>query len=122
MSAKHLPKRLIARNYSLYAEDGKTPVADACLNTTQYNDVAIAARIAACWNACEELDVDLLARFGLGTATGSEIYRLREQNAELLEACKLLIAYCDKNSPMGDSLWSIQQIRAAIKKADGEQQ
>lgn len=38
---------------------------------------------------------------------------------DLLEACQELIAYCDKNPPMGDSLWSVQKIRAAIIKATG---
>jgi hypothetical protein len=36
---------------------------------------------------------------------------------DLLEACKELIAYCDANAPMGDSLWSVQLIRTAIAKA-----
>jgi hypothetical protein len=39
---------------------------------------------------------------------------------DLYEACKALIAYCDKNPPMGESLWSVQLIREAIKKAEGE--
>lgn len=50
---------------------------------------------------------------------------LRAQHAhinEFLAACKLLIDYCDKHPPMGDSLWSVQLIRAAIKKTEAEQQ
>lgn len=47
--------------------------------------------------------------------------RLIAAAPELLEACQALIAYCDKNPPMGDSLWSVRQIRAAIAKATGEQ-
>lgn len=45
--------------------------------------------------------------------------RLISAAPELLEACQALIAYCDKNPPMGDSLWSVQQMRAAIAKATG---
>lgn len=45
--------------------------------------------------------------------------RLIAAAPELLEACQALIAYCDKNPPMGDSLWSVQQMRAAIAKATG---
>lgn len=46
--------------------------------------------------------------------------RLIAAAPELLEACQALIAYCDKNPPMGDSLWSVRQIRAAIAKAEGQ--
>lgn len=45
--------------------------------------------------------------------------RLIAAAPEMYEACKALIAYCDTNPPMGDSLWSVQQIRAAIAKAEG---
>lgn len=45
--------------------------------------------------------------------------RLIAAAPDLLEACQALIAYCDKNPPMGDSLWSVRQIRAAIAKATG---
>ena len=47
---------------------------------------ANARRLAACWNACEGLDTDELERFCLGTATGSEIHKLRFQRDELLAA------------------------------------
>jgi len=36
---------------------------------------------------------------------------------DLLEACAAIVAWCDKNPPMGDSLWCIQQARAAVKLA-----
>lgn len=39
---------------------------------------------------------------------------------DLLTACQALIAHCDKNPPMGDSLWSVQQIRAAVKKVTAQ--
>lgn len=44
-----------------------------------------ARRLVACWNACDGLDIDLLARFGLGTASGSEIFKLHEQRGKLLQ-------------------------------------
>lgn len=46
--------------------------------------------------------------------------RLIAAAPDFYEACKALIAYCDKNPPMGDSLWCVQQIRAAIAKAGGD--
>ena len=45
--------------------------------------------------------------------------RLIAAAPELLMACIALIAHCDNTPPMGESLWSVQQIRAAIKKAIG---
>lgn len=54
------------------------------------------AELEVCWNACEGLDIDHLARFGLGSATGSEIHRLREQNAELLARIVELEAEVDR--------------------------
>lgn len=45
--------------------------------------------------------------------------RLIAAAPELLEACQALIAHCDKNPPMGETLWSVHQIRAAIAKATG---
>lgn len=45
--------------------------------------------------------------------------RLIAAAPDFYEACKALIAYCDKNPPMGESLWSVQLIRAAIAKAEG---
>ena len=59
----HTPGRLTVRGgYSIYADDGKTPVADACLtNSIPANDEANARRLVACWNWCEGQDTDGLA-------------------------------------------------------------
>lgn len=35
-------------------------------------------------------------------------------NPLLVDACRNLVAYLDKNPPMGDSIWSIQQIRGIL--------
>lgn len=43
--------------------------------------------------------------------------RLIAAAPDLLAACQALIAHCDENPPMGDSLWSVQLIRYAIAKA-----
>lgn len=67
------------RGWELAFEPGLDQV---CQDMTEEH----AIRMAACWNACVGLDPDLLARFGLGTATGSEIFKLRGQRAELLAA------------------------------------
>lgn len=55
-------------------------------------------------------------------AAGDANARLIAAAPDLLEACQALIAHCDKNPPMGDSLWSVQQIRTAIAKATGDAQ
>jgi len=76
-----------------------------------------AHRMAACWNACAGLDPDHLARFGLGSATGSEVYQLREQNAELLDALQSIIE--DIDSAWGTD-YDYNKARAAIARAIGE--
>jgi hypothetical protein len=48
----------------------------------------------------------------------SSYHKSRIKN-DLFNACKDLIAYCDKHPPMGDSLWSVQRIRAAINEVEG---
>jgi hypothetical protein len=45
-------------------------------------------------------------------------HKSRKKN-DLFNACKDLIAYCDNHPPMGDSLWSVQRIRAAINEVEG---
>lgn len=40
--------------------------------------------------------------------------------ADLVMACRNLIAYVGQNPPMGDSLWCVQQIRAALGNTSGE--
>jgi hypothetical protein len=103
----------------------------------------ITVRMAACWNACAGLEPDHLARFGLGSATGSEVYRLREQNAELIDLLKESLSVCSSVSISKDRVvvadgrlnyWQTEEwctwvdkevqpkIRAAIAKATGEQQ
>lgn len=54
-AVSHTPGKLIVRGgFSLYAEDRKTPVADACLNASiATHDECNARRLAACWNALE---------------------------------------------------------------------
>lgn len=36
-------------------------------------------------------------------------------DAELVSACRDLIAFLDKNPPMGESIWAIQRIRTALR-------
>jgi len=61
MSA-HTPGKLVVRGgFSIYAADGKTPVADTCLtNSLPDNDEANARRLVACWNALDGLSQDAL--------------------------------------------------------------
>ena len=55
VGTEHTPGKLYVRGgFSLYAEDKKTPVADACLNASlATHDEGNARRLAACWNALE---------------------------------------------------------------------
>ena len=93
----------------------------------------ITVRMAACWNACAGLEPDHLARFGLGSATGSEVYRLREQNAELIDALQSLfgsdalqsVCIHQGNDAFGRVMgtWGFeaeQKARSALAKAIGE--
>lgn len=42
------------------------------------------------------------------------VCELEDALAALRKPCRDLIAYCDKNPPMGDSLWCVQEIRALV--------
>lgn len=92
-TTSHTPGRLKVqhphagnRGWEIAFEPGLEQV---CQNVTEAN----ARRLVACWNACEGLDTDKLERFGLGTAFGSEIFELRAQRDELLEAVNRLLSW-----------------------------
>lgn len=123
MNAQHTPGRLTVRGgYSIYADDGKTPVADTCLtNSVPDNDEANARRLVACWNWCEGQDTDGLE---LSTKIGrtakdfiTEAYakelELIAQRDELLAALKLAERHC----PVGSTAEILA--RAAIAKTEG---
>jgi hypothetical protein len=88
MSASHTPGRLTVRGgYSIYADDGKTPVADTCLtNSIPTNDEANARRLVAAWNACEGLHAESLER---NEPLGDQLVDALNQRDELLAALKL---------------------------------
>ena len=88
MSASHTPGRLTVRGgYSIYADDGKTPVADTCLtNSIPTNDEANARRLVAAWNACEGLHTESLER---NEPLGDQLVDALNQRDELLAALKL---------------------------------
>ena len=63
----------------------------------------------------------MVARVYLETnEAGAANARLIEAAPELFSAACDLIAYCDKNPPMGESLWSVQRMRAAVAKIKGD--
>ena len=120
MSAQHTPGLLVVRGYSIYTTEG-TPVADTCLTTSHPdNDHANALRLAACWNACEGLNPDELARFGLGVATGSEIHKLREQRDELLQLLEHAKHLINISTGKKSKLRAMGVIDEAIAKATKE--
>ena len=124
MSAQHTPGRLIVRNgYSLYAADGKTPVADTCLtNSVPDNDEANARRLVACWNACEGISTDALERLGTLDRARVDLDVIRAQAiAQRDELLALLRIVRGKHAcgaltlPPAD----LDRIDAAIAKAEG---
>lgn len=109
MSAQHTPGRLIVRNgYSLYAADGKTPVADTCLtNSVPDNDEANARRLVACWNACEGLPDEFLNSNPIKQLVQSLWDRnseLEGQRDELLAALRMVMACAGDISAAPDGL------------------
>lgn len=89
-------KLIVRGGFSIYSEDGKTPVADTCLtNSVPDNDEANARRLVAAWNACDGVSTDnlennlpvkeLAHRYNAALAERDSILAV---NAELLEALK----------------------------------
>ena len=137
MSA-HIPGRLTVRGgYSIYADDGKTPVADTCLtNSVPDNDEANARRLVACWNACEGISTHALeVVVGMGASVGDKIAALEtserelmDQRDELLAALNGLLAYFESGNSVPVSQATIKAnsaevlaARAAIAKVGGEE-
>lgn len=128
MNAQHTPGRLTVRGgYSIYADDGKTPVADTCLtNSVPDNDEANARRLVACWNACEGIDTETLEKEPeMKKWVASYLERARQRN-ELLEALNGLLAYFESGNSVPVSQATIKATsaevlaaRAAIAKAGG---
>ena len=126
MSEKHTQGRLVVRGgYSIYADEGKTPVADTCLTASSDNDEANARRLVACWNACECFSTEMLEGAMSAVVQGgfvglwssycdkkSEAEDLRSQRDELLAALKVA------EESVGDSK-SLEIVRAAIAKVEG---
>lgn len=132
MSAQHTPGLL--KLHAKYPQDIVTPdghytVARTLPQPTIAAAEANARRLLACWNmlvgeTTEDIEANPLpAMFDQMSAHLAQLQKnadaILAQRNELVSACKLLIDYCDKHPPMGDSLWSVQLIRAAIKKAEG---
>lgn len=133
MSAQHTQGRLIVRGgYSIYAADGKTPVADACLiNSVAVHDEANARRLVACWNACDGVPTaDLEQYASLDGCDNETVARLKfiigltRQRDELLAALekaeRKLSAYvgvCTGDKELTDAV--LPMARAAIAKVKG---
>lgn len=59
MSDKHTQGRLVVKGgFSIYTEDGGTPVADASIHSTHAQSEADARRLTACWNACAGISTE----------------------------------------------------------------
>ena len=122
---EHTTGKLTFRGFSIYAADGKTPVADTCLNASvAQHDVANARRLVACWNACEGVpldEVENLANIGGLNALTVEAGRayadadaLKAQRDELLAATQYLLDVLDELDGECDAIAEFQApIRAA---------
>lgn len=96
------------RGFEIALEPGLEQV---CQDVTEAN----ARRLVACWNACENVDTDLLEDYPLGVISHAIEHGLRqmvEQRNELLDALKEL-----DEKPEHTSSWL--RARAAIVKAEG---
>ena len=129
--SEHTPGRLIARGFSIYAADGKTPVADTCLNNSiAGHDVENARRLVACWNACDLMpteDIERLAAIGEGVMRLSvladdnraERDSLRAVNAELMEALQIAVRQNSHDMQMtGDELRRCESAIASARKQE----
>ena len=86
-STQHTPGRLIARNFSIYAADGKTPVADTCLIASVADcDIGNARRLVAAWNACEGIDTEVLENLLLMGDTFKSRFAARDKAEDELAA------------------------------------
>ena len=92
---EHTTGKLTFRGFSIYAADGKTPVADTCLNASvAQHDVANARRLVACWNACDGIPTKWLEG---GAADILEYSKaLKAQRDELLAALERM---CELYAP-----------------------
>lgn len=118
---KHTPGPWVVRGgFSIYAADGKTPVADTCLNNSvATNDEANARRIVSCVNAMEGINDDntifLTGNSVRRVIVAMEIKRqqIEAQRDELLDVLKEVLN-CDKTRT---SFGAVMRARAAIDKA-----
>ncbi len=128
MSA-HTPGRLKVRGgFSIYADDGKTHVADTCLtNSVPDNDEANARRLVACWNACEGLSTEALEAYGdKRKHPFKDLFLDMEQKEnELLAALKVLVPILgewheENPDHVGHKeVPALKVARAAIAKVEG---
>lgn len=104
-----------ANHWSMLTKDGRWLLAIlANGEQTSERQIANFRRLAACWNACDGIDTELLDPKILGNQIAAKM-GLIEQRDDLLEAAeKALNECCDLiATPAGDAL------RAAIAKATG---
>lgn len=59
-------------------------------------------------------DVDTLELHPRFAKTAAELEAVTAQRDKLLKPCQDLIAYLDKNPPMGESIYAVRQIREAV--------
>lgn len=116
MSAHHTPGRLHA--FTQYAEPELRDQASNLVAVVQRYGDANARRLAACWNACVDVDTQTLEQF---TAPFSA---LRAERDEMLEALHAVAAKLGSR-PYGTGSYLPKPLRdqvfAAIAKATGQE-
>ncbi len=127
MTTQHTQGRLIARGFSIYAAEGRTPVADTCLTASvPDNDEANARRLVACWNACAGIPTKALEDAGtiaveVEDEMQAELLAAWQQRDELLAALEVMLRDYTAVHDIGDVEMqpAIYQARAAIAKVKG---
>jgi len=128
----HTQGELIVKGgYSIYADEGKTPVADACINAISDLSEANARRLVACWNASIGIPTAELEAAADGRLLNIFEGLISERD-ELLAALKQVIGVIDaaglhnlsNGVQLGQTVWYVKAsdakdaARAAIERAE----
>ena len=133
MSAQHTPGLLRAgvskyqgvQSFTAVSEDNEQKIVALCGlagAADELESIANTCRLAACWNACEGLDTDLLENIATMGDTLASRFKLRDQTErELAEQRDELLAFAQEwlKRQGADENYMTAKARAAIAKAIG---
>lgn len=119
MSEKHTPGRLAANPIQpnqIATADARREIARATILSSHHETAANARRIVACWNACEGISTEALELGAIQDRIASacgELYEVKRQRDELLQAIKNLVSVFSLDSEESE----VVVARATIAKA-----